>query len=41
MNGGIMLLDNINITFIDGTEKIYNVIYYNDKGFSYELKENH
>ena len=28
MNGGIMLLDNINITFIDGTEKIYNVIYY-------------
>ena len=33
MNGGIMLLDNINITFIDGTEKIYNVIYYNDKGF--------
>ena len=33
MNSGIMLLDNINITFIDGTEKIYNVIYYNDKGF--------
>ena len=28
MNGGIMLLDNINITFIDGTEKIYNRIIY-------------